>query len=353
MGAETPDRLKRLLIVKMSSIGDIAHALPAVSLIKRHRPDVSIGWVVRARCASLLAGNPDLDHVYELPDRGSARDFLGAVRAIRADRYDTAMDMQGLAVSGLITFLSGARRRIGLDRNREANLLFLTEGTVPGKDKDRHAIDIQYGFAESVGVPVERGGIPVQRYLVDGDAAFAEAALKGLPAPVVVLNSGASTPQKRWNTANWIDVGTKLVASGVSVVLLGSAAEKPAVDEIERGIGAGPLVRNIAGQTNLRQAASVLARVDLVISGDTGPLHIAVDVGAMCIGIYGPTSPLASGPYGKRNMVFWKKMECAPCHRRPTCNGQVFCLRAISSGEVVNAALRMLGGYSHVRKAGG
>jgi lipopolysaccharide heptosyltransferase I len=324
-----------LLIVKMSSVGDIAHALPAVSLIRRHMPDTFIGWVVRQRCASLLDGNPDIDKLFVVPNRDVLPDIVKTGLRLRSEHFDTALDMQGLALSGILTLLSGAKRRIGLDRNREGNFLYLNHACVPGKDPNRHAIDIQYGFAEALGIKPPVGDVPIQRYLVDADAAFAEEVLKPLRQPVVVLNSGASTIYKRWPLEYWAEVGRKLAAKGASLVLLGGKDECNSVDELEEAIGRGPLVLSLAGKTSLRQLASVVARCDLMISGDTGPLHIAVDVGTRCLGLYGPTSPMATGPYGGRNVALWKHAECSPCNRIPVCGSDVHCLTSITPDEVV------------------
>lgn len=342
MGSQAIDgSVKRLLIVKMSSIGDIAHALPAVSSIRRQMPDIFIGWVVRQRCACLLEGNPDIDKLFVVPDRGGLRDIVRLASTLRAERFDTALDMQGLAFSGVVTLLSGARRRIGMDRNREGNFLFLTDTSVPGKDANRHAIDIQYGFAEALGVKAPAGVSPVQQYLVDSEAAFADGILRSLGRPIIVMNSGASTVQKRWPVDYWVQIGRWFVARGASVVLFGGNDDRQMVDRVEDGIGSCPQVLNLAGKTDLRQLASVVARCDLMISGDTGPLHIAVNVGTRCLGLYGPTNPLASGPYGARNEWLWKHASCSPCGRKPVCRGDVKCLMSITPDDVMAQVVKM------------
>jgi lipopolysaccharide heptosyltransferase II len=316
--------------------------MPVVDTIKRHQPQLTIGWVVRRRCATLLRGNPSIDHLYVLGEKFHMGELLALRRQLRADRYDTALDMQGLFFSGLVAWLSGARRRIGLNRNREGNKLFLTEACVEGRDESRHAIEILQGFASALGVGTNSGELPAQDYLANAEADFAQRLLEGLPRPRVALNVGASTPYKQWPLENWSEVARSLGRSGASVVLLGGAAEVDQATEVEGLAEGGSRLRNLAGRTDLRQLAAVLARCELMISGDTGPLHIAGAVGTPTVALFGPTHPKRTGPYGGKNLVIWKQLACSPCYRHPTCNGRVDCLRAISAEEVLEKAHSLL-----------
>jgi len=321
----------------MSSIGDIAHALPVVSLIKLSFPDIEIGWVVRERCKSLLAGNPDIDRLYTLPDKPGVLGLLKLSSELKADRYDTALDMQGLALSGIVTRLSGAKRRIGLDRNREGNSIFLTDPIVPGKDRSRHALDVLYGFAEALGIAPIRGTVVKQQYLADARSEKADELLSGLSHPIIAFNMGASTPQKKWPRQCWIALGKKVLEKYGSIALLGGASDSEAIRATEEGIAGGERVRNLCGKTDLMELASTLAKCDALVSADTGPLHIAVDVAAPCVAIYGPTNPASVGPYGDRNAILWAHLECSPCNRRPTCSGRFECMRTITPSQVLGA----------------
>lgn len=332
-----------MLIVKLSSIGDITHALPVVETIKRHQPDLFIGWVARRRCESLLAGNPAIDRIYTLGEKLSLPELLALGRELRKDRYDTAMDMQGLFVSGLVSLLSGARRRIGLDRNREANSLFMTETPVAGQDESRHAVDILQGFLAAAGIDERFGDLPVLSYLAEAQGPAAERVLDGLARPRVALNVGASTPYKQWPLARWAEVARALCDQGMAVVLLGGPSEVEQAREVEEAAGARRGLRNLAGQTDLRTLAAVLARCDLAVSGDTGPMHIAGAVGTPVVALFGPTHPARTGPYGSKNLVIWKELPCSPCYRHPTCQGRVDCLQAITPAEVIAAIQSRIG----------
>lgn len=327
----------------MSSIGDIVHALPVVETIKRHQPDLFIGWVVRRRCESLLDGNPAIDRLYVLSEEPNFAEMLSLRRALRREHYDTAMDMQGLFISGLVSWMSGARRRIGLDRNREANRLFLTDATVEGRDESHHAIDILKGFARAAGARADFDELPTQEYLANGEGAAADRLLAGLAGPRVALNVGASTPYKQWPLEYWAEIARYLCAQGLSVVLVGGPSEIEQVSEVENAVEKSGQLVNLAGRTDLRQLAAVLARCDLVVSGDTGPMHIAGAVGTPVVAIFGPTHPARTGPYGRKNLVIWKQLACSPCYRHPTCEGRVDCLRAIAPADVIAAIEARIG----------
>ena len=331
--------MKKLLIVKLSSIGDVLHALPIVKSIKDDLPDLSVGWVVRQRCAGLLNGCPFIDRVFVIKDRPGLADLIVLRSKLCAEGYDTAFDMQGLLLSGIVTALSGAKRRVGLNRNREMNTLFLTDSTVEGKKK-RHAIDILLGFREKAGLQ-QKADIPAVSFLggssEDWWTGYCSADLPG-----IVLNVGASTVYKRWPPARWAEVGRLLIGNGYRIAITAGPSETADADLIAGLLDSPTNVVNLAGKTTQDQLAAVFKAAKLVISGDTGPLHLAVTVGTPTVALFGPTDPGLTGPYGANHTVIWKHIECSPCFRHPTCNARVDCLKAITAEEVAQAAFKIL-----------
>lgn len=337
-----------LLVVKTSSIGDVIHALPVISLLKRSQPSLSIGWVVRNRCSSVLEGNPDIDRLHVISDRSRTGDLADIRAELRRYDYQCALDMQGLFMSGMIAFLSGAPVRIGLDRNREGNKVFLTHPIVPGmvdrKVRDIHAIDVLLGFARVLGIdPLPE--LPVQQYLGFWDKGGLVNELDGIKAPRIALNVGASSVYKRWPMEHWIELMRMLVGHGYGVVFVGDTQDSQTVRRIvaEAGNSAGESasgpshVVDFSGRTNLRELAVILARCSLVVSGDTGPMHLGSAVGTPIVALFGSTSPLRTGPYGNRHTVLDMHLACSPCFRRPTCEGRVDCMRGITPSEVFEA----------------
>lgn len=336
------DEIDRLLIVKSSSIGDIIHALPVVDAIKKARPRLTIGWVVRRRCADVLTGNPNIDHLHLVDNKPRLRDLLRLRRELRDQNYQCALDMQGLFLSGVYSWLSGARVRIGIDRNRENNKLFMTHPVVPGKPEgrgapDRHAVDILYGFAEFLGVPIDHSEFPPQAYLSEGAPRHLLDALSGIAGVKVALNVGASSKYKQWPLHHWASLADLLIAGGATVVFVGDKRDGEFVKEVISVMRESRRIVDFSGKTKLRQLASVLDACDIVVTGDTGPMHIAVAVGTPVVALFGSTNPDRTGPYGQRNIVLDMHLPCSPCYRRPTCQGRVDCMRAITPEAVIKA----------------
>ncbi len=328
--------VSRLLVVKTSSIGDVIHALPVVQAIKEAAPHLTLGWVVRRRCADVLRGNPCIDHLYVMPDKPS----LGELRALRAElragRYDMALDMQGLFLSGLVTRLAAAPVRLGWDRNREANALFLTHPVIPGKARDRHEVDLLYGFAEALGVHAAHPEFTPQPYLAAEGAARAGEWLSDLPRPRIALNVGASRAYKRWPADRWALVARALAALGHGLVFVGDGTDAQAVAQITPSLTGGYI--DLAGRTTLRELASVLAACDLLVTADTGPMHIAVAVGAPVVALFGATDPARHGPYGARNVVLHDPAPGAMVPgKRPTDEAGAASLARITPEDVLGA----------------
>ena len=328
--------ISRLLIVKTSSIGDIVHALPTVQAIKEAAPQLSLGWVVRSRCADVLRGNPWIDALFVMPDKPSFGELLKLRRELRAARYEIALDMQGLFLSGLVTQLSGAPVRLGWDRNREGNALFLTHPIVSGKGQPRHEVDLLYGFAEALGVYSPHPEFTPQPYLTIEGMDKASEWLAGLTHPRIALNVGASRTYKRWPVERWQQVAQELTSSRRSLVFVGDKRDAEIVAQIAPSLQ-GNFV-DLSGKTTLPELASVLASCDLLVTGDTGPMHLAVAVGTRVIALFGGTDPVRHGPYGARNIVLHKPVPglLVP-GKRPTEEVGAACMAQIASEDVLAA----------------
>ena len=328
--------IQRLLVVKTSSLGDVIHALPIVQAIKDAAPHLTLGWVVRRRCADILTGNPCIDHLYVLPDKPSLRELLRLRHELHSAHYDIALDMQGLLLSGLVTRLSGAPVRVGWDRNREGNALFLTHPVVPGKAKNTHEVDLLYGFADALGIHAEHPEFTPQLYLAAENTAKAEEWLSVLPRPRIALNVGASRAYKRWPLKNWVQVAQALTQAGRSIVFVGDKTDAETVAQITPTLTGGYV--DLSGKTTLRELASVLAACDLLVSGDSGPMHLAVAVGTPTVAIFGATNPARHGPYGARNTVLHDPVPgLLTPGKRPTEAEGAACMARVTLERVLDA----------------
>lgn len=333
---------RRLLVVKLSSLGDVIHTLPLIEALRVGLgSDAHLVWAVRRAFANLLEGNPHLSAVRVLEGRGLGEAFAFG-KQLRAEHFDTALDPQGLFVSGLITFLSGAPRRIGLDLNREGNRLFLTEASISTQVR-RHQVEKLLDFCEAVGVP--RLAPRVQTYLAQGEATIADEWL----APIgdtgrIGCVIGTSTPAKEWPVERWCELSCRLAEQGLKPVLLGGPSEIETAERIVEETR-GAVALNLVGKTSLRQLASVLARCSVVVGGDTGPFHLAIAVGTPAVGLYGVTDPVRVGPsWGPAPAIALDFVEKeAPPERRRTRHPLVpMPLAKIPVVAVLEAVVRLL-----------
>ncbi len=298
----------RVLVVKLSSLGDVVHTLPLIEALRGGLgPDVHLAWAVRKAFAPLVLGNPHLSAVHVLEEKSLAA-TLAFGKALKSERFDTALDPQGLLVSGLLTLLSGAPRRIGLDKNREGNTLFLTDASVASTQR-AHQVEKLMGFCDALEIP--RLAPRVQGYLAEGGG-------PELPTdrPLIGCIVGASTPDKTWPLSHWKALLGELEVRELTPVLLGGpGAEAEAAAQL-----ATPACVNLAGKTKLPELAQALARCSVVIGADTGPLHLAVAVGTPVIGLYGVTDPAKTGPsWGPAPAIVLDAVEkeAPPESRRP------------------------------------
>jgi lipopolysaccharide heptosyltransferase I len=335
--------LNRILLVKLSSLGDIVHALPLLEALRAGLgKQAHIAWAIRGKFAELLEGNPFLDAVYPLED-SSPESILRFGKTLRNQRFDVTLDTQGLLVSGFITRLSGAPLRIGMDANREGNAFFLTHPVVGAKQRI-HMVDKLMGFCNAVGIPP----LPVapQIYLVEGakraaSALLSEAERKG---PVIGCIVGASTPEKTYPALQWVEVARQLANQGAQVVLLGGTKEATVAAEITAQSN-GAVAINLVGKTPVRTLASTLALCDIIVGGDSGPTHLAVSVGTPVVGLYGVTDPVRTGPQwgsGLSLVLDYAEKDAPPETRRPRHSSLTDALSRIPSKAVSDAAMELL-----------
>jgi heptosyltransferase-1 len=300
-------------IVKLSSIGDVIHALPVAAALKRHRPETRVTWVAEAREATLLAGHPDLDEVIIADTRGwrrgrapiSALHDMGVLtRRLRARAFDVVLDLQGLVKSGLLTALTRAPRRIGFAREfrREAlGGLFINERVRPSATA-RHAVEQYVALLAPLGI-----ADPAIEFRLSPDADAerrVEAFLAGTGIKphdrLVVVNPGSGRADKQWPVAHYRELVRRLADdAGARIVVLWG----PGVETDARTIASSIVDGAAAPPTSLRELTPLARRAQLMIAGDTGPLHIAAAVGTPCLGLYGPTSGARNGPYGPGHRV--------------------------------------------------
>ena len=334
--------VRSILIIKPSSLGDIVHALPTARALRRLWPSASLSWLVKQRWAEVLDGNPDLDHVLAVDL--SIGGWPQTIRALRADRFDLVVDLQGLLRSGVLGWLSGARHRVGFSNGREGSPWFYTH-TTPVPDLSVHAVERYLLLARSLGAatdPLSSASFPLPDDPAANTRIAALLATEGIPAGAsfVALNAAARWDTKRWPAESFAHVADRLQQSGAwRVVLIGSHDEEAVGRQVQGHMRTQPI--DLVGKTTLKELISLLRRVRVLITNDSGPMHLAAALGTPVVAMFGPTDPIRTGPYGAGHEVLRAGIPCSPCFSRRCVNANPMeCLTTIAPEAVAAAAMR-------------
>ncbi len=341
----------RVLIVRLGAMGDILHALPAVAALRKAHPTWYLGWAVEPRWRTLLCGDggemPLVNRTHlvkakewaRAPLRGETLREIAALRhALRAERYDLCIDLQGAVRSALAGRLAGAPRMIGEDQPREwaSRWLFGERVATRGVHVIEQAVDV---CAAAAGEPLSPilPPLPCNRAAED----WADEVLRGANGPAVLLSPGAGWGAKRWPAERYGAVAAALHAQGCMVLVNAGPQEQGIAAEVVRASGdVARAPEFTASDSTLERLIALTRRVCLVIAGDTGPLHLACALGKPVVGIYGPTDPRRNGPFGVPFRVL-RHPESKRDHSRhadPEAG-----LLTITPRQVVDAANELLG----------
>ncbi len=327
--------------MRLGSLGDIVHAIPAAAAIRRAFPQAKIDWLVDARHEQLLELVPVVDARVAVRTSG-VRSIVSSVRQLRRRGYDVAIDLQGLLKSAVLARLSGSTRVIGfpapLLRERAARL-FYTE--IEGDPAARHVIEKNLSILRALAIRMPEIEFP----LIDRRPEIVTAARARLGiGPLerfALINPCAAWPNKRWPPVYYAEVARGLAKrySLRSLVLWGPGEEPIAQTVVAASDGTAAL----ASPTEMADLVSLTKAAALMISGDTGPMHVAGAVGTPLIGIYGPTDPKRNGPWVDEDLTVSRFRSCA-CHYERRCRIAGWCLLDISPREVMELVDRRLAG---------
>jgi lipopolysaccharide heptosyltransferase II len=335
----------RILIIKPSSLGDIVHALPTLAAIRRRFPLAHIAWLVKRQWTGLLERVEGLDEVW--PVEPTVRGWLSLVPRLRAASFDLAVDLQGLFRSGAMGWLAGCPARIGFANGREGSPLFYTR-LVSVPSLDLHAVDRYLLVAETLEAPVQGG--PVFRFrTLDEDREEVAKLLSRHGLPVsrangswIAVNVAARWPTKRWPPESFAAAADQLQREGLGpVVLIGGPDERPAAQAVKALMKTEPV--DLTGATQPGLLPALLKSAALLLTNDSGPMHVAAAVGTPVVALFGPTSPIRTGPYGKQHLVLTSGVPCSPCFSRRCHNRvQIECLTSIAPEQVLEAVRTQL-----------
>lgn len=346
--------MTRVLIIRLSAIGDIVMASPLVGALRRTWPDAHLAWLCEPQGLDLLRHNPDLDEVIPWPKarwkelwrsrdlRTLYREVRTFARQLRERRFDLVLDTQGLMKSGLLAWLTGAPRRVGLG-SQEASQWLMTEVL------DRRGDDIRIGseyrkLARYLELAPSAGAEPFPLHLAVSprDRKTVRILLDsiGVSTHYAVLCPFTTRPQKHWFEDRWAELARRCPGElGLMPVLLGGPDDQEAALRIQQGAGSD--LRNLTGRTGLGESLAVIEAASLLVGVDTGLTHMGIAFGHPTVALFGSTRPyLETGQAPAR--VLYNPLPCSPCRRKPTCGGRFDCMRSHHVNTVLTAAAQLL-----------
>ena len=333
---------RRILLIKPSSLGDIVHALPVVAALKDRWPGARLTWLVKRQWADLVERAAGVDRVW--PVDATVGSWLGQVSALRAERFDLAVDLQGLFRSGALAWLSNASQRIGLANGREGSPWFYTH-RVPVPTVEMHAVDRYLLVATALGAGPQ--GTPQFRFkMLEADFAVVREVFQrkgsSVDSPWVAMNLSARWPTKRWPLSSFAVVLDQLYKEGLGpVAVIGSSSEQHEAIQL-RTLTKNPFV-DLSGAVSIGYLPALLSKAALVITNDSGPMHIAAAVGTPVVALFGPTSATRTGPYGAGHRPLAHQIPCSPCFSRVCRHSpEMECLHLIQPSDVLEAARHLL-----------
>jgi heptosyltransferase-1 len=328
----------RILIVRLSAIGDVVMASGLIPALRARWPEARISWLTEPTTVPLLRHNPRLDEVIPWPRAAWQQlwterrygELWRTVRQFRADlharSFDVMLDAQGLLKSGLLGWLAGAPRRVGL-LSREGSQWLMTERVGPREGDDPRMSHEYRDLADYLGAPAGSFQLDLAVGEAPREAARATLAAVGIPVGpagrFAVLAPFTTRPQKHWFEDRWAALAGALRAEGLVPVLMGGPGDREAAARIA---GVAPTLVNLVGQLKLDETVAAIADSALLVGVDTGLTHMGTALKVPTVGLFGSTRPyLDTG--SPLTAILYEPLDCSPCRRHPTCGGAFHCMR--------------------------
>lgn len=351
--------VKRVLIVKPSSLGDVVHTLPVVHAIKRCYPSCHVGWIVQAAFQGILEHDPSIDEILPISipstsdphaPRGSfVRALVATLKTVRDlrtvlkhARYDYVLDLHASFRSGLFAMSNPDGVRVGFADAKELNTRFQHRILTPDRAKP-HAVDRNLEFARFLHCEPQ----PDDFRVVSGAAArqrvraFLDEAGISERDRVVYANPAARWETKFWTVSGWAELGDLLIQEAAAKVVFGGSLQDRAYIESIVNMMKQPAVV-AAGRLNLSEAVALIDYADVYVGVDSGPMHVAAFAGTPVVALFGPTDPAKVGPYGDgHRVIFSGDVDCLACRKRSCTNRR--CLEKIPASKVFDETVGLLG----------
>ncbi len=345
----------RILILKLSSLGDIIHTLPVLRALRENQPSAYIAWMVEERHIDLLEGNPYLDEIIIVRTKAWRKNWsletLGEIRQtiqqMRQSQFDTVLDLHGLLKTGIIAALSGADRRIGFPRKlcKETISAWFTNVKGPRTGIGTHVVELNHSLAKLAGAG-DLSQAPLTFQISTAAEEKIDEFMQSLSdKPRVAINPGAGFESKQWDPIRFANLADKIVHDlDYEIILTWGPGEESKVATIAEKMEQSSV---IAPATTIRESLELYKRLDLMISCDSGPLHMCAGLGVPTVSIFGPTDPERNGAYGSNHEVVCKKLPCSYCWKRVCPLGTRECMDSVQVDEVFKAVKTCANKFIH------
>jgi 3-deoxy-D-manno-octulosonic-acid transferase/heptosyltransferase-1 len=348
----------KILIIKLSAIGDVIHTLPALNVLRKQYPDAHITWVVEEAAAALVEGHEALDRVMVSGRKRWARGILkgpdrlrnGAqlfrfIQTLREESYDLVIDFQQLLKSGVLAGLARGKIKAGFDRgmeHMEHSHLFLNR-RVPPISMEIHALRRNLMLLESLGMSSQDVVYHLPISHMDRKKAADLMAGHGMDSarPFAAINPVALWETKLWSNLKFAELADMLTRDfGLNLIFTGGPADSAVIQDILSSMKTRTAA-DLSGKTSLKELGAIYERAAFVVSTDTGPMHLAAAVGTPVAALFGPTAPWRTGPYGPGHQVIRLGLPCSPCFKR-RCYKNRECMERILVENVLDKIQRLM-----------
>ena len=335
--------MNRILVVNVNWVGDVVFSTPLIKALRKKFPRAYIACMVVPRCKEALEGNPHLNEIIIYDEDGIHRSPFGKLRLIaglRSKRFEAAILLHRSFTRSLLVSLAGIPRRIGYYRRKRD---FLITDVVELPPDDTHRVDFFLNLGKPLGISLDDRNY--EFFISEDDRKKARNFLRseglGDSGTLIAINPGGNWGPKRWPRENFSETANELVKQyNAKIVITGALKDLALAEGIASLMKQRPIIS--CGKTTLKEAAAIFERANLVISNDSGPMHIAVAMGAHTIALFGPTSPRITGPIGRgRSIILHEDVGCRiPCYNF-SCS-EYKCMEAIKPQDILEAARKLV-----------
>jgi heptosyltransferase I len=364
---------RKILLIKLSAVGDVVHTIPVLNKLRRRYPMAQLDWLVTPAIAELLRHHPAITSIIDFEREAWSTPwrltpFASYARLavkLHASAYDLVVDMHGQFRTAALTLATGAPARIGFDRPRagvwdasprkfpeqarkhawqgarEGSWVAYTHH-IPVPTLDLHAVDRYLNVGPILGLDREPAdfSFPIPQSAVSRvETLLAQHGVSR--ADIVIMAPGTIWETKHWGSDRFAKVAGHFLSKGFAVILIGSQRERVVCEEVA---ALAPGAVDLAGMTALSELAALIRRSAISITNDSGPMHLAVALDRPVVSIFGPTDPVWIGPYGRANAILHADLECSPCYLRKLqhCHHDHACMRSVSAPAVIERAEHIL-----------